>query len=277
MSATSNSVPFKTQSGIVQVSREQILAAMQEFDLNFRAAENDSGTLWAVLENGRRYPPKRILELATRVSRNKFYGGKPSNNVFVALGFHVIEADGSAKSPEQITKEQARLNGPIPDVNQLVRDLFAKTWVRLDDDSAILSDSQYSGVYILAYPDERFLGRAVNEDLTGRQVAEEDVFYVGVSHAGVRKRLRQFSDGLEDGGHHSGAKRFFQTVSKGPYSTFAERKPFFVASISVPCTSLKEARSALDLRKLGVVAQLEWYVLARVKEETRKEPWLNKK
>jgi hypothetical protein len=147
-----NLVTFKTQSGIVQVSREQILSAMQEFDSKFRAGENDSGTLWAVLENGRRYPPKRILELATRVSRSKFYGGKPSNDVFVALGFNIIEADGGAKSLEQIAKEQARLNGPIPDVNQLVRDLFAKTWVRLDDDSAILPDSQYSGVYILAYP-----------------------------------------------------------------------------------------------------------------------------
>ncbi len=226
MSAAVNSVPFRTQSGIVQVSREQVLVGMQEFDLKFRATENDSGTLWAVVENGRRYPPKRVLELATGVPRSKFYGGKPSNDVFVALGFHIVETDGSTKSPEQVAKEQTRLNGPLPDVNQLVADLFAKTWIRLDDDSATLVDSQYSGVYVLAYPDERFLGHSVNKDLTGKPVTEEDIFYVGVSHAGVRKRLRQFTDGLEDGGHHSGAKRFFQTVSKGPYSAFAERAVF---------------------------------------------------
>jgi hypothetical protein len=72
--------------------------------------------------------------------------------------------------------------------------------------------------------------------------------------------------------------RFFKTVGNGtPYSTFEARKPFFVASISVPCTALKTAGSAMDLRKMGIVAKLEWYVLAKVKEQTNQEPWLNKK
>jgi hypothetical protein len=101
---------------------------------------------------------------------------------------------------------------------------------------------------------------------------------VGLSHAGVRKRLRQFTDGLEDGGHHSGAKKFFAKVAKGvPFSAFPARKTFFVASISVPCTYLKTERHAMDLMKMGVVAQLEWYVLGRVKEKTGHEPWLNTK
>ena len=94
-------------------------------------------------------------------------------------------------------------------MNQLLKDLFDKTWVRLDDDSAKLTDAQYPGVYILAYPDEKLLGRPVKADLEGQSVTSEDIFYVGVSHAGVRKRLRQFTDGLENGAHHSGAKRFF--------------------------------------------------------------------
>ena len=184
------------------------------------------------------------------------------------------------QTAEQIAKEQARLDEPIPDVDRLVEDLFAKTWVRLDDDSAKLTDCQYPGVYVLAYVDEKLLGHPVKEDLTGDPVTEDEIFYVGMSHAGVRKRLRQFTNGLEDGGHHSGAKRFFITVAnRTPYSSFAQRKPFFGASISVPCTSLKTARSSMDLRKMGVVAQLEWYVLARVREraKTEQEPWLNKK
>jgi hypothetical protein len=133
---------------------------------------------------------------------------------------------------------------------------------------------------VLAYPDEQILGHSVKEDLMGQPVREEEIFYVGVSHAGVRKRLRQFVNGIEDGGHHSGAMRFFHAVANGtPYSLFEQRKPFFVASISVPSTALKAARSPMDLRKMGVVAQLEWYVLARVKEQTqaKQEPWLNKK
>lgn len=282
MNEVTKSVPFRTQVGVVQVKREQILAAMKEFDLKFRSSEDDSGTLYAVEEAGRLYPPKRILELATGVARNKFYGGKPSNDVFVGLGFHIIESDGnqSGKTAEQTAKEQPRLNEPIPDVDRLVEDLFARTWVRLDDDAAKLPDSQYPGVYVLAYVDEKLLGHPVKEDLTGEPVTEDEIFYVGVTHAGVRKRLRQFTDGLEDGDHHSGAGRFFITVAnRTPYSSFEQRKPFFVASISVPCTCLKAARSPMDLRKMGVVAQLEWYVLARVREraETKQEPWLNKK
>jgi hypothetical protein len=272
------SIPLKTASGMIQVTREQIISALREFDLRFRSTEDDSGTLYTVLENGKRYPPKRILELATGVPRSKFYGGKPSNDVFYGLGFHVAETENGGESPEEIAKEQARLAEPVPDVKHLLQDLFAKSWVRLDDDVKKLVDSHYPGVYILAYQDEKLLGRSVKEDLAGQTVLEEDIFYVGVSHAGVRKRLRQFTDGLEDGGHHSGAKRFFMTVANGtPYSNFAESKPFFVASISVPCTPLKINRFPLDLQKMGVVAQLEWYVLARVKAQTKQEPWLNKK
>ena len=272
------SIPFRTGSGVFQLTRERITSAMKEFDVRFRSTGDDSGTLYAVIENGKRYPPKRILELATGVPRSKFYGGKPSNDVFYGLGFHIAETENGEESPDEIGKEQARLAEPVPDVNQLFKNLFTKSWIRLDDDLKKLIDSQYPGVYILAYPDENLLGHPVKEDLGGLTVAEEDIFYIGVSHAGVRKRLRQFIDGLEDCGHHSGAMRFFTTVAKGtPYSNFAERKPFFVASVSVPCRPLKSNRSPSDLQKMGVVAQLEWYVLARVKAQTKQEPWLNKK
>jgi hypothetical protein len=35
------SVAFKTMSGVYEVSRDQVLVAMNEFDLEFRASEND--------------------------------------------------------------------------------------------------------------------------------------------------------------------------------------------------------------------------------------------
>ncbi len=262
---------FKTQSGEHIVTRKQLLAAMNEFDLRYRATEQDAGTIYAVEEGGKRYPPKRILELATGVPREKFYGGEPSNNVFHSLGFLIskVHPEMGWITPEEIALEQARLKSPIPNIDELLKDLFASTWLRLHDDYAKLADSGYPGVYVLAYTDE---------DLVGRRVNEQDIYYVGVSHVGVRKRLRQFIIGLEDGGHHSGAKRFFFDVAKQiPYSKFAGRKAFFVSSVSVPCTYLKNGRTPLDLQKLGVVAELEWYVLAYVKEKVGSEPWLNKK
>jgi hypothetical protein len=279
MSPVSESASFRTTIGIRKVRRDQILTAMKQFDTRFRSSENDSGTLYAVEVDGKRYPPKRILELATGVPRNQFYGGKPSNDVFLGLGFLITESDSSKGiNPDQIAKEQARLKEPIPDVNRLVESMFAKKWVRFDDDAAKLPDSQYPGVYVLAYPHKGPWGNPLVHDLTAEQVREEEIFYVGVSHAGVCKRLRQFAAGLEDGGHHSGAKRFFHDVGNGKeYSSFAHQKPFFVASISVPCTVEKPHRCGLDLRKMGVVAQFEWYVLARVREKTQAEPWLNKK
>ena len=38
-----NSAPLKTASGVVQVTREQVRSAMEEFDRRFRASEHDSG------------------------------------------------------------------------------------------------------------------------------------------------------------------------------------------------------------------------------------------
>ncbi len=114
--------------------------------------------------------------------------------------------------------------------------------------------------------------------LEGKRVKERDIFYVGVSHAGVKGRLKQIIRGLEDGGHHSGAKRFFFSEAKQThYSKLGGGKAFFVASVSVPCTYLKNARNPLDLRRLGVVAGFEWCALAHVKEKVGSEPWLNKK
>jgi hypothetical protein len=97
--------------GVYGVTGEQIRAAMDDFDPRFRSSEDDSGSLYAVLENGKLYPPKRILESATGVPRNKFCGGKPTNDVVWQLGFHIIESDTprGVKPPEEIAKELPRL------------------------------------------------------------------------------------------------------------------------------------------------------------------------
>lgn len=272
MNEITKSAPLRSSEfGLVQVKRETILMALNEFDRTFRSSESNSGTRYALEEGGRSYPPKRILELATSVPRSKFSGGKPTNDVFVRLGFHIRELDvnPSRRAAERIHQEQARITEPIPTVDQLVEALFAKTWVSLHDRSANLPDSQYPGVYALAYTEK---------DLTGDRVTEDTIFYVGMSHASIRNRLRQFTNGLEDGRHHSGAGRFFHDFANHrPYSSLEKPKRFFVSFISVPCVCIKAKRSPEDLRKLGVVAQLEWYVLARIRAKINREPVLNKK
>jgi len=164
---------------------------------------------------------------------------------------------------------------PIPELNHLLEELFAKTWSHLHENTWSHLNNDYAklpdrpGVYVLAYSDQ---------ELARRRVQEDEIYYVGVSHRGVLSRLKQFVKGLEDGGHHSGAKRFFRIkAGKMPYSQLINRETFFVASATVPCTYLKKDRTCLDLRKLGVVAALEWYVLAHIKEKTGREPELNKK
>ena len=157
----------------------------------------------------------------------------------------------------------------VPDVSDLLQQLFRRSWSPLNEAYTRLSESRYPGVYVIAYSTERLAGQVIKED---------QIFYVGVTHAGIGKRLRQFLQGIEDCKHHSGAERFFITVGHGkPYSAIADKKNFFIASISVPCNCLKSERSPKDLRIMGIVAQLEWYVLARVKEISKQEPSLNKK
>jgi hypothetical protein len=56
------------------------------------------------------------------------------------------------------------------------------------------------------------------------------------------------------------------------------KKHFYVAAITIPCEVKKSKRGPEDLRKMGDVACLEYYALARVKEEKQGwEPELNVK
>ena len=50
------SIPLKTTAGVFQLTREQIISAMKEFDVRFRSTEGDSGTLYAVIEKREEIP-----------------------------------------------------------------------------------------------------------------------------------------------------------------------------------------------------------------------------
>ncbi len=151
-----------------------------------------------------------------------------------------------------------------------IKKLLEKTWIKLEDYKS-LNDSQYPGVYILAYSDK---------NLEKKQIKIEDIFYVGMSNSlgGVKQRLFQFISGIERSYGHSAGNRFFQDYSKGKsFAVANHRKKFFVASLSLSCKVHKDERTAEDLRKMGEVTKFEYEVLAYIKERIGKEPELNKK
>lgn len=151
------------------------------------------------------------------------------------------------------------------EINQLLN----KTWEDLIKN--IDSLEVYPGVYILALTDE---------DLMGKPIDLNDIFYVGMTNAreGIKGRLNQFLYSIEKGKGHSGGNRFLKDYLHGiSFSNSNFKKRFFVAYLCLPCNVEKKERSPEDLRKMGEVAKFEYEVLAYIKEKLNREPELNKK
>ena len=87
---------FKYKTGERAVTRDQILEGMKKFDQDYRDKTPETGRLWFIAENEKRYPPKWVLSLATGISRNEFNGGEQTNKPLLALGFELklVEGDG---------------------------------------------------------------------------------------------------------------------------------------------------------------------------------------
>lgn len=85
---------FKTQVGEYPITRDKVLEAMARFDQDYRpSVSKDSGQGWFVEQDGRRYPPKWVMSLATGVPRGKFFGGPQTNKPLTLLGFQVKPVD----------------------------------------------------------------------------------------------------------------------------------------------------------------------------------------
>ena len=165
--------------------------------------------------------------------------------------------------------EEASTTARIPTSESLLKTLLGKRWSYLHTEYSAAQEGKYPGVYVLAYADR---------ELKNEPIEVKDIFYVGMSHAGVVKRLKQFVKGLDENKYHSAARRFFRTKANGvPFSQLEPKKTFYFASVSVPCIVQKELRTPADLRKMGEVAKCEYVVLAHVKERLGQEPKLNLK
>jgi MoxR-like ATPase len=82
---------------IPRVDRETILQAIREFDVKllptdeWRTWENKLSQVWALVHEGKRYPPKKIISMATGISVNDFSGGPETNGYLNGLKFEVIK------------------------------------------------------------------------------------------------------------------------------------------------------------------------------------------
>ncbi|QBE67378.1 HNH endonuclease [Pseudoduganella lutea] len=89
---------------IIDVGADAVLEAINEFDTVWRDSTEYSGWeqnrnyLHAIIVNGRLYPPKMIISLATGMPTNTFYGGEPANSYLRARGFKVIQLRQKGKN-----------------------------------------------------------------------------------------------------------------------------------------------------------------------------------
>lgn len=258
-------VSFKIGNDSFGITRLRVKRAMSKFDKELRGREPDYGSGYAVVgDKGTWYPPKSILSLVVGRPPADFSGGERTNRVFRDLKFVVI------KISSQMVADRLLWRIKLPKAEEVADRLFSQRWGRLHDRPLPINNADYPGIYAVAY---------CSDDLTGQRVREADVFYAGMSNqAGLRRRLEQFIKGLEDGHHHSGAKRFFNVFAHGtPYSRLRRKKTFYVAGVTVPCVTDKERRTGEELNKMGVVANAEYCVMARIRNMLGREPQLNAK
>ncbi len=82
---------------IPDVSREAITDAVKVFDFKYRDTpewlgwERKGTQRYAIVHQGKLYPPKMIISLATGMLRSKFSGGEQSNSYLSRRGFRIID------------------------------------------------------------------------------------------------------------------------------------------------------------------------------------------
>jgi len=148
------------------------------------------------------------------------------------------------------------------DYGRQVSRLFKLRWRRLD--RAALDDPQLArpGVYVISIS---------SRALSGATVTEELVHYVGmtVSVGGLRHRLRAFLRGSQGVVGHSGGYRLSSLRRRSHAISFAAQP--------LDAETHKDDRTSNDLRTMGHIACLEYYLLAHIKKCVGKEPQLNRK
>jgi hypothetical protein len=151
-------------------------------------------------------------------------------------------------------------------MNESIPELTFTLWYRWEKRNSI-DGANNPGVYVLAITDE---------DLEGQRVQLSQVCYVGMSNSkkGLKGRWGQFARAVKGkSGLHSGGDTIFNDI--GSYEDW--NRQLFVAACPVVCNV--GSSSPEDLRKMGIVAYLEYEALAQFVEGNSKcsRPKYNKK
>jgi len=87
------------------VERAVLEDALRRFDADLRALREWSGwetsaaQKFAVIHDGLRYPPKKIISMATGVPVGEFLGGRQSNEYLKNRGFEIVAIDHAVSGP----------------------------------------------------------------------------------------------------------------------------------------------------------------------------------
>ena len=91
---------------IPDVEPKEILAALMVFDQELRDQpewenwEDQSNFKWAIEHGERRYPVKKILNIATGLPLNSFSGGPEANSYVRTKGFTVVPLRGDSENED---------------------------------------------------------------------------------------------------------------------------------------------------------------------------------
>jgi 5-methylcytosine-specific restriction enzyme A len=95
--------------------REKIIFALEDFDAHWRPTPEWEGwqlsksQRYALAFEGRQYPPKKIISLATGIPVSEFSGGKEANEYLARYGFEVVDLQRTLLPQFEIGRSYARL------------------------------------------------------------------------------------------------------------------------------------------------------------------------
>jgi hypothetical protein len=143
------------------------------------------------------------------------------------------------------------------------------SWKKWKDRSLFEENMKYPGVYSVALSDH---------DLAGSDFSLiKEIVYFGMtnSEGGIRSRLRQFDNTIKGKEGHGGAVRVrhYMRSNNIDYETISSL--LFVAVFHIKCHV--NSHSPDDLRKMGLVASLEYECFARYWEQFGRWPKYNDK
>lgn len=106
------------------VERVVLEEALRRFDADLRARKEWSGwearasQKFALVHDGLRYPPKKIISMATGVPVGEFSGGHQSNEYLKNRGFEIVAFDHALTGPLEAPRfEVGRIYDRWPDIN----------------------------------------------------------------------------------------------------------------------------------------------------------------